>query len=319
MGMNPVPRSILFFFLWFFGMGACFAQIQIMAPSGNSALPILTQKQFDEMPVPAEGFQAFNSTTGCIQYFLNATWFKLCGACLPETSPYTIDSTVQKGRTLFIHFTKNASDTLHVRLRGTDEDLVALNSPISIRLGAIGDTAVFTTSVSNKCYRNQRMVEHRIDLIKSGIGPVVIMDIEGKPSKVRSSGGLLWMCDDRIAQNTKPAKERLITYAQSSCPDGWRVPELKEWETLLANYEGDPKEIFLAPANENGSIGLSQLGAWVVDEKTMIMEGTSGYYWASDKAANGDQFFINITPNGYMTISGKASNARLNLRCVRNE
>ena len=300
-------------------MGHALAQMQIMTPSGNSALPILNQKQFDEMSLPSQGFQAFNSTTGCIQYFLNATWHKLCGACLPETSPYTIDSTVQKGRTLFVHFTKNVGDTLHVRLKGTNDDVIGVTSPVSLRLDTGGDTAFFTTSVNNKCYHDQRMAEHRIALKESGIGPVVVMDIEGKPSRVRSGVGLLWMCDDRIAQTKLPAKDRLITYAEGSCPNGWRVPKVKEWEALLVNYEGDPKEVFLFPGNENGSIGLSQMGAWVVDEKAMIMEGRSGYYWASDKAPNGDQFLINITPNGYMIISGKATKAHMNLRCVKDE
>jgi uncharacterized protein (TIGR02145 family) len=295
------------------------AQIQIMAPSANASLPILTQKQFDEMAVPAEGYQAFNSTTGCIQYYLNQTWYRLCGDCLPETGPYTIDLTVQKGRTLFVHFTKSAGDTLIVHIKGQEEKVVGIVSPVAVRLPSTGDTATLVTGLSNKCYKEQRVAERKVPLKQAGIGPLRQEDIEGKPVNVRPCAGLIWMCDDRIAKDNRPAKDRLITYAAGSCPAGWRVPTVKEWEGLLRNYEGDPKEVFMVPGNDNGSIGLSQLGAWVVDEKAMIMEGISGYYWASDKAQNGDQYLLNITPNGYMTISGKATNARMNLRCVRDE
>jgi hypothetical protein len=94
---------------------------------------------------------------------------------------------------------------------------------------------------------------------------------------------------------------------------------VKEWETLLSFSSETPEEVFAVPSDQNSSIGLSQLGAYSVDDKELMQAGRLGSYWTIDTTLNGLQRMINISPSGYIVVDVPKDKARLNVRCVRHE
>lgn len=292
----------------------------IQIDNRSMSFPILSQQEIDRLQPPAEGFVVMNKTSGCLNYYLNNSWFQLCGNCLPETSPYYIDSIVQKNAMVEIYFRKSDADTLHIV---SDKQKITVSneeSPALLRLPLNVDSLFFNASVSNKCYSNERLRSYSIAIRRISFSVPKTVSIENKNTIIRNISETWWMCEDWLkAPANASTDQRLISYSDNMCPAGWKIPNRKAWQDLLNVFEGNVSEIFEPAETENASIQLRLLGAYSNDEKKMYSEGSTGNYWVGETDSKGKQYLINITRNGYMFVSENKERARLNLRCVKYE
>jgi hypothetical protein len=179
--------------------------------NNNVSVPVLTQQEIDKMTQPGEGYVLLNKTTGCINYFINNTWFQQCGNCLPETKNYTIDSVLQKGASLEVYFTKAAEDTLLLKVDQTELTIFSERGPAVFRLLTTADSLMLRSSVSNKCYARQREKVVSVPVRKVQVSAPRQQSIEGKTVTVRAINGTVWMCSDWLPSPTgKPFKSAIV-------------------------------------------------------------------------------------------------------------
>lgn len=109
----------------------------------------------------------------------------------------------------------------------------------------------------------------------------------------------------------------LFNYTASNkvCPDGWRLPRIGEWDTLMCilNHE---QLLYMFP-NSNGFIGYShKLLDSTIIKKTQILKG--GFWWSSTIINNKllgievDEYYI--WRIGYLEEGDCAS-----VRCIKKE
>ncbi len=98
---------------------------------------------------------------------------------------------------------------------------------------------------------------------------------------IYNSGAWVWNCTEESYTDCKSASGacKCVLYsweaAKSSCPEGWRLPTVKEWKDLLSFYSGEKPD----------SPGLSKLnllfdGHARMFNKFCIFDGNT--YWTSD-------------------------------------
>lgn len=313
-------RILAFFFLAFYSFSITGQVTVVQKKEHNNSLTVLSQKQVNEITQPTEGLTVLNSTTGCLNYFLNNRWYQLCGACLPETSPYRIDSMVQNNGIVEIYFKKGVSDTLHITSGTQHIRLTSEASPCNIKVPLNADSMIIQTYASNECYSKQQEASIVLRLKKVSVSKQEKVNIEGKKIGVKILNGITWMCEDWNSSNSRsPVSEQLMNYSDKMCPSGWNIPKKKDWQELLSIFEGNVSEIFENAETESASIQLRLLGAYSNDEKKMYSQGSTGSYWVGETDSKGKQYLINITRNGYMFVSENKEKARLNLRCVKYE
>lgn len=309
--------------LFFFTIQASylFSQAPIIQIDNRSmSFPILSSEEIDRMQSPAEGFVVMNKTTNCINYYLNNSWYQLCGSCLPETSPFFIDSVVQKNSIAEVYFRKHKTDILHIICGNQTLSISNESSPIKLKVPFNNDTLAFIAYVSNKCYTLQKSQSFKFPIRRVSSSAPKTINIDDRSITVRNISGTWWMCDDwlKVPANLPPS-QRLVSYSENMCPSGWKIPIKKDWQQLMDVFESAPAEILEKPTVDNSSISISLTGAYATEEKRMIGEGSMGSYWVGETDSKGKQYLINITQNGYMFVAENKQKAKLNLRCVKYE
>ena len=110
---------------------------------------------------------------------------------------------------------------------------------------------------------------------------------------------------------------------QTVCPDGWHLPSVEEWETLI-NYLGgiETAHLFLAPnAVQQGTpvnFNLLAAGQKAVNYNFM---GISGYYWTSTEGNDPDfHRYVKFVKDQSVTIPESALNFGYgnSCRCVKD-
>src|SRR5689334_3155871 len=95
-------RKSFLFFVSFIIIHSLAAQIGIntsgSAPDPSAGLdvsfnnkgflpPRLSTTERDAISNPVNGLQIFNTTTNCIEYYVNGSWYSLCGSCPAPPAP----------------------------------------------------------------------------------------------------------------------------------------------------------------------------------------------------------------------------------------
>ena len=60
--------------------------IKIDGPNGGLVLPTITGVERNAIEQPENGLILMNISTGCLNYYVNANWFELCGLMIPTCS-----------------------------------------------------------------------------------------------------------------------------------------------------------------------------------------------------------------------------------------
>jgi hypothetical protein len=290
---------------------------QIVTPSNfiSKNLNVMNQSQIDSLNA-FDGVTVINSSSGCLNYFVNGSWFELCGKCIPELSLPKIDSIFQLKNELFIFFTANTTNELSIGLSNhifVRQD----SSPVKLKIPVNTDNMKIFISVKGVCGK-------RDSLLSVNVKPFVVSKLESfefgaQKILTRKIGNTRWLCEDYINPSIKPPLKNNATLTnpyinEKICPNDWALPTKDDWDNVLSIYTKF-EEIFDKPTDENRSLGLVKKGVYSVLEKKIYGE-TAAYYWTNDNK-DGNQGLVSITNEGMIFVFESAKKALMQVRCVK--
>lgn len=113
---------------------------------------------------------------------------------------------------------------------------------------------------------------------------------------------------------------RLYTYqaAKNACPEGWRLPTLKDWSELLDKFGGEDKAapMMLKSSNEGGFnaklSGLATVGNYQLLDNY-------GAFWTATENDRDNAWYLYFTPkSNLVTTSFSVKSHGLSVRCIKN-
>ena len=110
---------------------------------------------------------------------------------------------------------------------------------------------------------------------------------------------------------------------QGIAPEGWHIPSLKEWETLMSNFPEESNGIELRaeccwqrPGED--SVGFFALPAgYRFDNGTYCQFGKRARFWCKDEYGKMNAYRLSLTQNS-MDIEGVYRSDAISVRCVKN-
>ena len=110
---------------------------------------------------------------------------------------------------------------------------------------------------------------------------------------------------------------------QGIAPEGWHIPSLKEWETLMSNFPEESNGIELRaeccwqrPGED--SVGFFALPAgYRFDNGTYCQFGKRARFWSKDEYGKMNAYRLSLTQNS-MDIEGVYRSDAISVRCVKN-
>lgn len=321
-----IIRTAVFKAYLIFGCSLCsYAQV-VLQPfvEGDKAPQILKQEDIDAVRAPAEGYWVFNSTTGCINYFLNGRWHELCGTCLPRPGRIEQVNIKLNGNNYFLYpkvigpceklIWQHGSETHEINFRPGD----SLRLPSSIPIPH--DSMEVSLTPVTGCGKGMAFRVVLKNYFPLRLGPVRMDSLSG--IRYRSRGTLLWMADDFVPRGNYPSPlpERpdiiLLKSFEDPCPPGWRLPTPKEWEDLLSPFGENLQPLLEAPKDDNLGLGLSLANMYAAEEKKIIGEGVAGLYYTSKREGKMN-YYVSPRLRGYIIIPEKSDKVGAGIRCVR--
>ena len=113
---------------------------------------------------------------------------------------------------------------------------------------------------------------------------------------------------------------RLYTFeaAQNACPEGWRLPTVKDWTLLTSKFGGmDVASPFLVKGGESGMNLL--MGGFGDPGEIFRQVGISGNYWDSENRSSNTAGLITLQENSPDIYHGTIGNYHRNsVRCIKD-
>ena len=110
---------------------------------------------------------------------------------------------------------------------------------------------------------------------------------------------------------------------QGIAPEGWHIPSLKEWETLMSNFPDESNGIELRSECDwqkpgEDSVGFFALPAgYRFDNGTYCQFGKRARFWSKDEYGKTNAYRLSLTENS-MDIEGVYRSDAISVRCVKN-
>lgn len=292
--------------------------------SDDKSPQTLKQEDIDALKTPAEGFWVFNTTTGCINYYLNGCWHELCGTCLPRPGHVEDVSITKKGNDYFLRPRISGSCEKLIWQHGSETHELSFRTGDSLRLPTSYPVPQDSFEVwlipVTKCGKGTSFRLVLKNHFPLRLSPVRIDSLSG--IRYRSTGALSWMADDFQPHGTfrRPLPERpdiiLLKPSEEPCPPGWRLPTPQEWEDLLSPFGENLQPLLEPPKDDNFGLGLSLANMYASEEKKIIGEGLAGLYYTSKR--NGKTtYFASPRRTGFLIVPEQSGKAGAGVRCVR--
>lgn len=289
----------------------------IQSNNKKDAIPVLSAEVLQQM-VPAQGFVAFNKTTGCLNYFFGENWFEVCGKCFPAVQLPSIDSVLQFNNLVKVFYNLDSNSTLSYKCQPSMQWQAVEDSILVLQIPINASSLTISLRSFNSCGTKDTTLS--LPITPLDIGPIDTTIINNRSYVSRKFGSTRWMC-----QNYPPAQTLLketpdfvaFTNESSLCPKGWELPKHSDWLLLLQNFSDNNQAVFELPTNDNISIGLTKLGLYSVEEKKYYTQNAA-YYWTKGKQDTKQQMLY-ITNQGIRLLAEDATKALMPLRCIRYE
>jgi len=155
---------------------------------------------------------------------------------------------------------------------------------------------------------------------------------DGKIYPTVNVDGLLWMsgnlnhdmpgssCYENSAENCKKYG-RLYSAAtlQDACPDGMRIPSVKEWESVENAAKSDALNLMTVSMEGSDKLGFHVSGSGIRDnDKTYMSLQRSAYFWASPES-----LYAVILRKGSLVVDyqrmGFGKEFQFSIRCVKDQ
>jgi uncharacterized protein (TIGR02145 family) len=277
-------------------------------------LIVMTQSQIDSIQA-FEGVAVINSSSNCLNYFVNGNWFELCGNCIPELVLPKIDSIVQRSNELFVFYTANSINELSIRINNLNF-VYPESSPVALKIPVNTDDVQIHISVKGPCGQKDSLITKKVQPVI--VGKTETLVIENKRVLTRKINNVRWLCEDYKSPSFKSILPKYPTLTnpfvnKNICPVGWELPSKNDWINLLAVYS-IKGEVFDKPTDNNNSIGLIRMGIYSIAEKKFYGEDAA-YYWSNGKQ-EGKQELVSITAEGSLFMFENAQKALTQVRCI---
>ena len=110
---------------------------------------------------------------------------------------------------------------------------------------------------------------------------------------------------------------------QGIAPDGWHIPSLKEWETLMENLPAKSKGTELRSKCAWQKPGTDTLGFFALpagyrfDNGNYCQFGKRARFWSKDEYGKSNAYRFSLTENS-MDLEGVYRSDAISIRCVKN-
>jgi len=108
-----------------------------------------------------------------------------------------------------------------------------------------------------------------------------------------------------------------IKTANDPCPEGYRIPTVDEWESVLSDNTWTQTDDGFKISPDGGSnytLFLPNAGKRYFEDGSVVETGVAGYYWSSSPK-NTDAFNLSLQGKAALSRSSKANG--LSVRCVK--
>ncbi|BCY28571.1 fibrobacter succinogenes major paralogous domain-containing protein [Flavobacterium okayamense] len=266
----------------------------------------LNQEQIDSIKNAEDGYMVFNTTTGCINYFFTNKWFALCGECTPKARLPKIDSIIQKNNLVKIYYSDLVKGSTQFKIENWK---MSNESPYISNIPSNTSSLTISIKKTTSCGSIDSTFNFKVKEYK--VSPIEIIKINNKPIKTRLIGKTRWMCEDY-------AVNIAVKDIFKNCPEGWRIPNNRDWEDLLVNYLENYEELFNKNNDYNTSISLNKNGVYSIKDKVLIAKNESGYYLTNDHY-DSKQGILIISENGHSIAYEKQSLFLISVRYIKDE
>ncbi|MCS6978709.1 MAG: fibrobacter succinogenes major paralogous domain-containing protein [Flavobacteriales bacterium] len=321
-------RSTILFSFLLFGchlQSISFCQNILHPAKDHKETPqILSQADIEAIEKPADGYWVFNSTTGCLNYYLKGHWHELCGTCLPRPGIVKKMNVADRGK-YYVLFPETDGKCEKILIKTQDTSLeFSGNRGDSIILQASRPIPSETLDVQIYCITSCGEGEPFTLKLKNRF-PLKFSPVRKDSTTgiiYRQVGALRWMAQDWTAsegvQRPLPTRPDIVTLkaGQNPCPPSWRLPSEKEWYALLAPFEDNLKPLLETPQDNNIGLGFSLNNMYSAEVKNLVGEGMAGLYWSSTWEKN-KNFFASPRPSGYLLVPEEARKVGAAVRCVQ--
>lgn len=102
------------------------------------------------------------------------------------------------------------------------------------------------------------------------------------------------------------------------CPEGWHVPTLAEWNTLIAYFGGET--VAGTPVKKAGSSGFEALaGGLRGSNGNFNLQGSGAYFWTSTQIDEGNAWGVSLLYRGTaLSPIFRSKNMGLSVRCIKD-
>lgn len=129
------------------------AILDVSSTTQGLLIPRMTEQEKNAIASPANGLMVFNTTTGCINIYINALWHEICPNCIPPAAPQTGNNgPLCAGDTLFLtaSFIPGAS----YLWSGPNNFTSSLQNPVIPNAGTAYSGIFSVTPTVNNCQGN---------------------------------------------------------------------------------------------------------------------------------------------------------------------
>lgn len=164
--------------------------------------------------------------------------------------------------------------------------------------------------------------------------PYDTLEIDGLLYRTLKIAGIRWMVDNlnfetKKSRCYKDQEEncekygRLYLYDEigTVCPEGWHLPNMNEWNTLLAEVGGDMYALSAKDVWEDGvgtdDLGISLLPGGTLDNGSFSDLGNAAYYWVGGQSLPTCLRYYSYSPKSQMATLETSSGA--SVRCVEDK
>jgi uncharacterized protein (TIGR02145 family) len=127
-----------------------------------------------------------------------------------------------------------------------------------------------------------------------------------------------WCYDDDLVQCERFGRLYNWNTARSACPNGWKLPSLKDFEGLLSYAGGEGKPAYQALVDGGSSKFYAIFGGLRLTDGEFMDLDSVGFWWSSTEYGSANAGFLNMSISGQQAMTHIGDkNIGFSIRCIK--